>query len=594
MTTHISSKLRATTKATGCILAALVLAGCATPMSKIANKIGLGNASEKRDTVVTPLPSDPAVRGSAAYAEEFANKQTKPKVMRMSSRSWVGAVMMPANSDDKLPASFSAEYVMAFADGRNNIPLSVVLSRMSQMVGIPARIAQDVYVSPSSASGGAAAPAATPAAASGADAVQALATATSASPPVAPRPSGGPGSATPMVLNLPAASLNWRGSLTGFLDHITDQLGLSWEYRDGAIHIMRFSTAMYELATFPNGYEYSINSGSAGNTTGEGITSSSQLNVAEQGNINGLSSLINVVRKMVESVPGSEVIVADGSGRLIVKTSRDVQASVREFIRAENNNMLKQVQIQMDIYSVNTSANNELGVDWSAFYRSLSNSFSIGAISPTTLTSQNAGAISATIIPAVPGSASETARRFGDSRIVINALNQIGNNVQHRPISLIALNRQWARKARLNTTGFLSETKPAAASALGGAGLPGLTTSSITTGDQYAVMPFILENNTVMLKMALSLSDLQGLFEVTTGSGETLQRVQTPNTSAISDQYTIALKPGEVMAITGLSRDVTMADQRTLGEGVSMGFGGSRTSSTMRENFVVFVRAIIM
>jgi len=386
--------------------------------------------------------------------------------------------------------------------------------------------------------------------------------------------------------------MNWSGSLSGFLDNLTDQLGLSWEYRDGSIVIMRYTTQTYEIATFPNGYNYTINSGASGSTASQGVTATSQLSVSEQGILNGLSSMVAVVKKMVEGVPGSEVLVAEGSGHMVVKTSRDTQSLVREFIRAENANMLRQVQVQLDIYSVRTSDSDELGVDWSAFYRSLSGNFGVDLTSPASLTGINAGSVSAVILP---GGTSDSARRFANSTAVINALSQVGDNVQHRPISLVALNRQWARKARLNTTGFLSETKPSVSSGLGGgAGVPGLTTSSITTGDQYAVMPFILENNTVMLKMGVSLSDLLSLFEVTTGSGETLQRVQTPNTSSISDQYTVALRPGEVMAVTGLSRDVSMNDKRTLASGISMLLGGSRAASNTRENFIVFIRAVIL
>ena len=107
-------------------------------------------------------------------------------------------------------------------------------------------------------------------------------------------------------------------------------------------------------------------------------------------------------------------------------------------------------------------------------------------------------------------------------------------------------------------------------------------------------MPFILDNNTIMLKMGISLSDLTSLLEITTGSGETLQRVQTPNTSSISDQYTIALRPGEVMAITGLSRDVSGFTERKLTEQAPLLAGGSRNLSTMRENFIVLVRAVVL
>lgn len=599
--------------------AILLLQGCTTPTAQKITDFKRSQAVEKRDAVVRSLPGDSQVRGGADFAEASAKKQSKPTVLRFSSRSWVGAAMLPTNADDKLPPGFSAEYVMNFADGKAPLPLSVVSARLAQMVGIPVRIQQDVYNNPATnggngssdtsassssgqaAAGGSAAAGTAKAGDTGSAAAMAEAMrAVQALPPVGSKPSaasagsvsGGGANPPASSLMLSAASMNWRGTLIGFLNNLTDQLGLSWEYRDGAIVIMRFTTAMYEVASFPNGYNYTINSGTTGSTTGQGMSASSQLNVAEQGAINSMTSLVSVVKKMVEGVPGSEVIVSEGSGRLVVRTSRDAQASVREFIRAENANMLKQVQIQMDIYSVTTSNANELGVDWAAFYQSLSGNYGVSSSAPTTLTSLNAGAITATILP---GGTSDTSRRFGNSSVVINALNQIGNNVQHRPISLIALNRQWARKARLNTTGYLSETKPSVGSALGGGtGLPGLTTSSITTGDQYAVMPFILENNTVMVKMGLSLSDLLGLFEVTTGSGDTLQRVQTPNTSAISDQYTIALKPGEVMAITGLSRDISSGDERTLGEGISLGFGGSRVASARRENFIVFIRAVIL
>lgn len=562
------------------VLAMLTVAGCATPQVVIDAQNRIGQAVEKRDEVVGPLDSNQDVRGGRESADRLASVQRKPTVLKEATRSWVGSVMVPVNADDRLPATFSTEYVMKFADGKGPLPLAVVTARLSQIVGIPVRIQQDVFVIPEASTDGAAPAPAAPAVPGAA--------------PAAAQPSVRTSTAVSAInpASLTAATMNWSGSLSGFLDNLTDQLGLSWEYRDGSIVIMRFTTESYEIATFPNGYNYSINSGASGSTTGEGVTTTSQLNVTEQGVINGLTSIVAVVKKMVESVPGSEVLVADGSGRMVVKTSRDVQSQVREFVRAENATMLRQVQIQLDIYSVRTNSADEFAVDWTAFYRSLGGNYGIDLGSPTSLAGINAGSVSAVILP---GGTSDSARRFANSTAVINALNEIGDNAQHRPISLVALNRQWARKARLNTTGFLSETKPSISSGLGGgAGVPGLTTSSVTTGDQYAVMPFILENNTVMLKMGVSLSDLLGLFEVTTGSGETLQRVQTPNTSSISDQYTVALRPGEVMAVTGLSRDVSMNDKRTLASGISMLLGGSRAASNTKENFIVFIRAVIL
>lgn len=365
---------------------------------------------------------------------------------------------------------------------------------------------------------------------------------------------------------------------------------------------MRYTTAMYELASFPNGYEYAMSSGTQGRVRGTEVQSNSNLSVTEKGKINGQASILEVINKMVASIPGSEVIVAEGTGRVMVKTSRDMQTQVRNLIRAENANMLKQVHVQLDIYSVMSKKDDQQGVNWDVFFRSLSQRYGIGLTSPDTLVAPGAGLIGLvipenlqTFIPGQTPPNTQTNQRFGTSSAILQALNEIGDNVQHRPISLVALNRQWARKARLTTTGYLAETKPASSGALGGGtGVPGLTTDEITTGDQFAAMPFILDNNTIMLKMGISLSDLTSLLEITTGAGETLQRVQTPNTSSISDQYTIALRPGEVMAITGLSRDVSGFSERKLTEQAPLAAGGSRNLSTMRENFIVLVRAVVL
>ena len=389
-----------------------------------------------------------------------------------------------------------------------------------------------------------------------------------------------------------AENIHSYQDLVDFLNQLTDRLNLSWEYRDNSIVIMKFTTEMYELATFPNGYDYVLNSGSTGDTAGEGTSNTSSLTVSETGKIDGQKSLIDVIKKIVEAAPGSEVLQAEGSGRLLVKTSRDLQSQVRELVRAENAKMLKQVHVQLDIYSVTNMKDDQQGVNWSAFYNNLAGRYGIDILSPASLVSPDAGAITFSI---PPGTANDTNRRFGGSAAILEALYQIGDNVQHRPITLVAMNRQWARKARLNTTGYLSETRPATGGVLGGASaIPGLETDTVTTGDQFSVMPYVLDNNTVMLKMGISLSDLLDLFEVTTGEGPTLQRVQTPNTTAITDQYTIALKPGEVMAITGLSRETSTFDERRLTEQAPLLAGGSRNLGKLRENFIVFVRAIVL
>jgi hypothetical protein len=72
------------------------------------------------------------------------------------------------------------------------------------------------------------------------------------------------------------------------------------------------------------------------------------------------------------------------------------------------------------------------------------------------------------------------------------------------------------------------------------------------------------------------------------------QTVQTPEVTNIIDQSTIALKAGQILAITGLSRIVTNNHLRSLDETIPASIGGSQKSERQREDFIIFVRPTIL
>ena len=134
---------------------------------------------------------------------------------------------------------------------------------------------------------------------------------------------------------------------------------------------------------------------------------------------------------------------------------------------------------------------------------------------------------------------------------------------------------------------------PGAASTLG-AGAPGLKTATVTTGDRYLAQPYIMDNHTVVLKFGVGLSSLVQIANFTSGTGPTQQTVQTPEISNLIDQSTVALKAGQLLVITGLSRIVTNDDTRRLTEDAPLAAGGSRKLGRQREDFVIFVRPTIL
>lgn len=558
--------------------AALVMvSGCTSPalqkeavslQSDVMSRVQVMN-SQLPKTEMNKVP------GSAAYADALAQEQMKRPVMRRANSTYIGSRTVPVSSDDRLPSIFREDFSWSTDDSKSgrSVSLNTIANRIFNATRIPVRIQNDVGAVP--VNGAVIAKMAAPSAIAitPGDPLQAL----------APIPAAAP-------LMLDNADLKYTGPLVGFLNHLTDRLGLAWEYRDGTVVIMRYMTESFEVSAFIGKSAYAMNSGvtGSGQTTGSQSTDS-KLTVADDGTTDAFASLEKTVQQMVSSVQGSEVIRADGSKQLIVKSTKEMLSQVRDFIAGENALMQKQALIQFDIYSVQTNEQDERGLNWTILFNSLSDIYGASTSSPATLTGLTAGNIGVKILQGN----SDASQRYANTQAFFNMLKQNGTSVQHRTIPMMAMNGTWARKSRLSTESFISETTPGASSALG-AGAPGIKTDKVTTGDQFQVLPQIQKNNTVLLKFGLSLSDLLGLTDQTSGQGVNQQKVQTTKVSANGEQTSLVMRPGQVFSVTGLSRDVSTGDKRTLSEDTPMLFGGSRKVGVVREHFIIFIRTVVI
>lgn len=582
--------------------ALLSLVGCSTPPASLTSKTSL--VYRHAETTASVLPGEPMkvdalTAGSAAAAD--ATRAKSRAVAKYATRAWHGSRMSDVQNDAVLPPIFSETFQLSFDDRgtQGRVSIAVVAERLSRITGVPVRVKSDVY------------PAASVDAQASASALASQKTPTAAIPisPI-PLPPGSPAGATASadvaaasaVLKAPDApyvqpltslasvDMAWNGTLLSYLDHVTGQLNLSWSYRGGTVVIERYITESFELMAFGGTQDYKMaltggSSGSGGSSGATG-TSSSTLDLSESGRMGALDSLRRAVESVVASSGGS-VVLNEGTGRFFVTTTKDVMGRVRSLIKTEDASLQRQAHIQFDVYSVIKDDNDQAGVDWSLLYNNLSSAWGATIKSPTTLTGASAGLTGINILSA---KADGTAALFGGSSAVLNLLNQVGTSALYRPVSMVAMNRQWARKTNLKVDGYVSETTPSTASSAG-SGAPGLKTSSITTGDKFMVQPAILDNGAILLKFGVSLTELLGLLDVTAGSGDTLQKVQTPVTSGTDDQGTVRLMPGEAMVVTGLSRRLASSDRRALTSETPIGLGGSRKETHKREDFVIVVRA---
>ena len=577
------------------------LIGCAEPgvaqRVQADHALGLtGTSSLHADRTLAEQGSGAA--GSQVDADRRAAEQAAKPVLRRARSPWIGSVSVPMGSGERLPSIFTEPVKLNFDDPATGgkVGLRTMADRIKAVTGVPVRLKPDVF--------GAADASSRPLPAPTPQVLPALPT------PAARPPAGPEGVPLPPVpwsaprdTSVNAVAMRWSGSLQGYLDLITDQLSLSWEYRDGVVVIERFRTEFFEIAALESETDYHLglsgadqaNATSSGNGGGgTNSTASSSNEVNEHGKSNVIGSILAAIAQIIKDVPGSSAVRSDGSGRIAVTTTKETLSKVRDFVRVENESLLRQAQVQFDVYSVTRNESDERGIEWNAVLSALGGAYTGTFGAPATLASVTAANIGFSILtPAQSGVTTSATTHLGGSSALLKLLSEYGVSTQHREVSLLALNRTWDRKSSLGGRAYVSATIPGAASTTG-VGAPGLVTSTVTTGDRYLAQPFILDNNTVLLKFGIGLSSLVNLVNFTSGTGTAQQTVQTPETTAINDQSTVALKAGQILVITGLSRLISSDDRRTLTDGAPIGLGGSKTQSRMREEFVIFVRPTIL
>jgi type IVB pilus formation R64 PilN family outer membrane protein len=602
----------------------VALGGCAEP--DIAARVHADHAAGDSGAAAMRADRTLAVQGRAdaagshSDADRRAKEQAARPVLRRAQTPWVGSVSVPMGSGERLPSIFTEPVRLNFDDAASGgkVSLRTVADRITGVTGVPVRIKPDVFAL-GDAGSRAAAPAPVAAAplaplpgfpggssggAASASVPVPLPLSVAGKPPQAPVPAF---AALLRETSINAIGMRWSGSLEGYLNLITDQLSLSWEYRDGVVVIERLRTEFFEIAALDSETDFKLGlngadqvSATSSSTSGSGgggtsNTANATNEVSERGRSNVIGSILAAITQIIKDVPGSSAIRSDGSGRIAVTTTKETLSKVRDFVRAENESLLRQAQVQFDIYSVTRNESDERGIEWEAVLSALGGAYTATLGSPSTLAGPTAANIGFSILtPAESGVTNPVTTHLGGSSALLKLLSEYGVSTQHREVSLLALNRTWDRKSSLGGQAYVSSTLPGAASTTGTVGAPGLVTSTVTTGDRYLAQPFVLDNNTVLLKFGIGLSSLVSLVNFTSGNGTAQQTVQTPETTSIDDQATVALKAGQILVITGLSRIVSSDDRRTLTEGAPIGFGGSRTQNRMREEFVIFVRPTIL
>lgn len=570
------------------LIAAAQLAGCGAPLKQ-------STSAALESVPIDSVRVDGPGRNATGSADDLRMRDAaarSPAVVKHAQSPWLGSTLIPATAADELPALFNEPYLLDFGPG--TVSIGVVAARLTKITGVPVRVREDVYRRSSEAIARTARPMTMPT-----PAVSAPMNTPVIVPSVggAPIPTGAPifaptsppafAIASSQELSIDSVNLKWDGKLKDFLDHLTNALSLSWEYRDGAVVISRLVTTTYTVDIHTGTQKLAVTHGAAsgGSTQSGGMSSS--LNKSTQltensPDLDTFKAIVESIKTMTGAVEGSQVVANPATGSIMVVTAKEVQAQIRDYLSHELAKARGMINVTLDIYKVSRTDADEKALDWNLVLNSVSGKSNLQIGSPAASIDPSASSFKLTRLSG----------RAADSSVILSALRTQGFTVNHHPVSLALANGRFKSVSEPRSVYFVKETTAATATSVGGStasAVPGMKTEALSLGDMYTVMARTTGDNQVLINYNFTFASLSKLDKFESKSGETF--IQTPDIKSITDSGEATIEPGYSYLTTALSRLTVKDEDKSLGQGVPWFLGGSAIKGVGREYLIVFVRA---
>ncbi|PTA89563.1 PilN family type IVB pilus formation outer membrane protein [Kosakonia sp. H7A] len=387
--------------------------------------------------------------------------------------------------------------------------------------------------------------------------------------------------------------LKYQGDIRGLLDMAASGPGLSWRSDSSGVYFYQQDTRTFQLVILNTkvNSSASINSGSgnqlgSGGGTSGGTTGDISSNQKTDYGMN--SDLYDDIKKTVEQMvtpKSGRFWLSSATGTLSVTDTPDVLNRIGRYIEYQNKVLSRQVQLNIQIVSVNQTRNEQMGLDWGLVYKSLQN---VGASLTGSMANASSSAASAGI--SILDTASGNAAKFSGSSLLIHALSEQGNvsmalNQTDPTANLTPVAYQLSK-----STGMLTSSSSTATANVGVTST--MTTTNVTTGLFMTMLPFIQENGDVQLQFAFSYTSPPDIKSFVSRDGNT--RNDTADTSTEGLARKVNLRSGQTLVLTGSEQQNVSADKQGTFTPGNFILGGGQTGSRGRTTLVIMITPVLL
>lgn len=521
-------------KAVWPIAAALLLNGCAVSQRDVNQAYDARQADMK-----------------AAYGD---GPGSMPLVERVST-AFLGSKPVPLAYEATLPAMFR-ERTVSFPAG---LKLSQIASQISLAARMPVRLSPDVFISRSA---------------------------------LVPGASGQTGKIATPGSNLPQEDpvypLAYSGALGGYLRAVTDGLGLDWQFDGTSISIARFVTRTFTLSTSPGSRHFeselskgtSAATGTQGGNLGAGPSNTGAFAASSSVKQAGDMNFMEAIKASLNSLksPLGSVTVNEQTRLVLIRDTRENVDRMAQLLKRENAILTRQVAIRVRRMQISIDDSSQAGANLDVVYNRIQEGLTRYAITVASVPSV------ATVAGSSIGlSILRAGAPLSGTNTVLAGLNQFGKTVEDTTDTKVTLNGVPVAVGSFETQSYLAQTTPAAGGLLSGGtgGIPGLTPGSVTTGNFLNLMPWVNDNNQIMLSMWTDDSRLKSFRRGSSGKGDMEQSIQLPDVVGSKSDQAVALADGQTLVLYGSMTDRYNAASNNGIGGLSGNWGRSHLFQVM-------------
>jgi len=385
--------------------------------------------------------------------------------------------------------------------------------------------------------------------------------------------------------------ITWENKpLSGLMDVIAARLGLGWKIEDSTITLYFLDTQVFQLFAIPGSIKMNtgVKTGTSGATatvagatsatggmTSEGSTQGTQMNFE--------SDILKDTEKTLNSMitPGLGRIALSPSTGVVTVTDRpDSLRRIKEFIRAENKRITRQVILNVKVLSVALNSADSLGLNTSALFQTLASKVGVS----TTFSNPNRSGMTAT--SGVVSTNSDSP--WAGSQAVIDALSAQGQVTTITSPSVTTLNMKPAPILVGNQQTYLASVSTTAIQG-GGTSQQALTPGTISTGFNMVLLPYLMEGREMLLQFNINMSDLLGITTISSGTNQ----IQMPNINNRIFSQSVRLKSGETLVLSGFDQSATSGTQQGIGDPKLWIAGGRGDATKTRTELVVLITPVV-